>query len=177
MSHSATITAVNETAFTYKQIDAPSTASSTPATPEPMTRAPVIVAPLSPTALGMSAAGTSSAMKLWRVGVSNAIAQPINSDVTASTATVPWPFDTSSAVASATTAAATLARMRIRRLSVRSAIVPAQAPSTRSGRNCNATTIPRPVESPVSCNTIHPTAVVWTQVPMTESTCPTKKRR
>ena len=84
---SATITAPNDAALRYRQIDAPSTASRTPAMADPTMRAPVIVAPLSPTALGMSSGCTSSAMKLCRVGVSNAVETPSSNDATASTAT------------------------------------------------------------------------------------------
>jgi hypothetical protein len=56
-------------------------------------------------------------MKLWRVGVSNAVAQPRRSDIAANTATDAASFETSSAVASATAAAETLATIRIVRLS------------------------------------------------------------
>ena len=65
----------------------------------------------------------------------------------------------------------------VRRFGRPSAISPPKRPRTRTGPNWAAATIPSQIGSPVSCRTSQPWATACIQVPMSETSWPTKKRR
>ena len=64
-----------------------------------------------------------------------------------------------------------------RRLGMRSASRPPQAPKSRIGRNCRPAVRPTETPLPVSCTISHISATVCIQLPVMETTWPVKYRR
>ena len=88
------------------------------------------------------------------------------------------PLRVMAARATAATAIALWVHTSTVRLSKRSAINPAQTPSSRVGRNCSA--IAAPTANPLLWDrfrTNHPSAMVCIQVPMSDTIWPPKKSR
>ena len=150
---------------------------SRPASAGPTTREPVISALLSPTALATSGSGTSSTTSARRDGLSKALMTPKTSDSPNSAPTVTWSVRVSADSVVARIRNADWVQSISRWRSTRSAITPAQAPSTRMGRNSAAVTRPRATPLPVRSNTSQVIATDCIHVPAWLMSWPPKNRR
>ena len=158
-----------------KQAPTPNSAISAPAAAGPRMRAEWTTTEFSETALTTRSGPTISITKHWRAGLSSALTDAAHEHeredhprLDARRATV------SANSASAGTPSADCVIVSRRRLGMRSASRPPQAPNSRIGRNCSAAVRPTATPVPVSCTISHISATICIQLPEIETTWPAK---
>ena len=161
-------------ALSKKHSSTPTVAISTPAMAGPTMRAQCTITLFRLTAFTTRSGPTISITKLWRVGLSTALTTP-RANTSANTvhgSTVPLAASAHSSTAGTTIA--TWVTISSRRLSKRSASSPPKAPNSRIGANCSAVVSPTATPLWVRVRISHVSATIWTQLPLSETTWPTK---
>ncbi len=174
---SATSIAAKVAAFTRKHGSTPTVAIRMPATAGPAMRAMCTSALLRLTAFTTRSAPTISITKLWRVGLSTARNEPRRNTSANTIQGSTAPALTSAHSATAGTTIAAWVTMSSRRLSKRSARTPPKAPNSSSGANWSAVFTPTASALSVSWRMSQVSATIWTQLPLSDTTCPVKYRR
>ena len=166
--------APNDSALMPKHGPTPISAISAPAIAGPTMRAVWTMTELSATALTTRSAPTSSITNAWRAGLSSELTVPRVSTTaqTIHTSTEPWTVSAHSTAAGMAIAACV--HISRRRLSMRSASTPPQAPNSSIGRNCSAAVTPTSAPLCVSWTISHISAMFCIQLPDSETICPAK---
>ena len=152
----------------------PSSAITAPAAAGPRMRAVWITTELSATALTTRSGPTISNTKLCRAGLSTALIAPRANTSAYTIHSSTDPFTVRAHSAKAGSAISDCVTISKRRLGIRSASRPPQAPNTMIGRNCSAAVKPTDTPLPVSWTTSHISATFCIQLPVIETTRPLK---
>ncbi len=112
-----------------------------------------------------------------RAGISNALIRPPNSASETTHAMLMLPDATISQNADACTASSVCATITSLSLSYRSAITPPRSENSATGSAPDAATRPTMNGSLLSWSASHPCATICIHVPISETVCPTQKRR
>ena len=174
MAASATSTAAKLAALMANATPEPNAPIVRPATAGPTTRAALNIAELRATALPMSPRPTISTTKLWRTGMSIALAVPRSSARTMIIQTSTTPVSVSTARIAARTIITACTTKIVWRFGSASASTPPNRPKTMTGTNCAAATTPSQNASLVSSRTSQAWATCCIHVPISEMSWPPK---